>query len=60
MKNQFKLLLLMLITSAMGFGQVKEIFKKSYDAKNLKTLSLDLDGAYVQIDESPDNKVHFN
>tara|TARA_Y100000815_G_scaffold109483_1_gene98053 strand:- start:1224 stop:2381 length:1158 start_codon:yes stop_codon:yes gene_type:complete len=60
MKNQFKLLLLMLITSAMGFGQVKEIFKKSYDAKNLKSINLQLKGTYVEFSESEDDKVHFD
>ncbi|MDH7913105.1 hypothetical protein [Winogradskyella sp. SYSU M77433] len=60
MKNQFKLLLLTLITSAMGFGQVKEIFKKSYDAKNLKSINLQLNGTYVEFSESEDDKVHFD
>ncbi|WP_461597919.1 hypothetical protein [Winogradskyella sp.] len=60
MKNQFKLLLLMLITSAVTKAQVKEIFKKSYDAKDLESISLRLNGTYVEFSLSEDDKVHFD
>lgn len=60
MKNQFKLLLLMLITSAVTKAQVKEIFKKSYDAKDLESISLRLNGTYVDFSLSEDDKVHFD
>jgi len=60
MKNQFKLLLLILITSAIGNAQVKEIFNKSYDAKDLKSLNLQFNGTYVEFSLSEDDKVHFD
>lgn len=60
MKNQFKILLLMLITSAISSAQVKEIFKKSYDIKDLKSINLQLNGTYVEFSLSVDNKVHFD
>lgn len=60
MKNQFKLLLLILITSAIGNAQVKEIFNKSYDAKDLKSLNLQFNGTYVELSLSEDDKVHFD
>ena len=60
MKNQFKFLLLMLITSAIGNAQVKEIFNKSYDAKDLKSLNLQFNGTYVEFSLSEDDKVHFD
>lgn len=60
MKNQFKILLLMLITSVIGNTQVKEIFKKSYDIKDLKSISLQLNGTYVEFSLSGDDRVHFD
>lgn len=60
MKNQFKLLLLILITSVIGNAQVKEIFNKSYDAKDLKSLNLQFNGTYVELSLSEDDKVHFD
>lgn len=60
MKNQFKLLLLILITSAIGNAQVKEIFNKSYDTKDLKSLNLQFNGTYVELSLSEDDKVHFD
>lgn len=59
MKNQFKFLLLMLITSVVTNAQVKEIFNKSYDAKDLKSLNLQFNGTYVELSLSEDDKVHF-
>ncbi len=60
MKNQFKLLLLILITSAIGNAQVKEIFNKSYDTQDLKSLNLQFNGTYVELSLSEDDKVHFD
>lgn len=60
MKTQFKIAILMLITSLQVQTQVKEIYKESFDAKNLKTLVLDLEGSYVLIEPTDDDKVHFN
>ncbi len=60
MKNQFKVLLLMLITSAIGNTQVNEIFKKSYDTTDLASVYLHLNGTYVEFSESEDDKVHFD
>ena len=56
MKNQFKLLLLILITSAIGNAQVKEIFNKSYDTQDLKSLNLQFNGTYVELSLSEDDK----
>ncbi|GAB4156912.1 MAG: hypothetical protein Tsb0033_08120 [Winogradskyella sp.] len=50
----------MLITSAVTKAQVKEIFKKSYDAKDLESISLRLNGTYVEFSLSEDDKVHFD
>ncbi|APY07648.1 hypothetical protein BWZ20_04740 [Winogradskyella sp. J14-2] len=60
MKNQFKILLLMLITSVIGNTQVKEIFKKSYNAEDLKTINLQLNGTYVEFSLSEDDRVYFD
>lgn len=60
MKTQFKFLVLMLITSVHIQAQIQEIYKNSFDASTLKTLSLDLEGTYVLVEASEDNKVHFN
>ncbi|MFD1016554.1 hypothetical protein [Winogradskyella rapida] len=60
MNTLFKITALMLITSLPVQSQIKEIFKKSYDATNLKNLVLDLEGTFVDIRASDDNKVHFD
>lgn len=60
MKNQFKIFLLMLITSAVTNAQIKEIFKKSYNTKDLKSISLRLNDTYVEFSLSEDDKVHFD
>ncbi|QNK78846.1 hypothetical protein H7F37_07185 [Winogradskyella sp. PAMC22761] len=60
MKNQFKFLALMLITSMQIQAQIKEVYNESFDATNLKKLVLDLEGTYVAVEVSEDNKVHFD
>lgn len=60
MKHQFKILVLMLITSAMAYGQVREIFKNSYDIKDLDYISLNLNGTYVEFSLSQDDNIHFD
>jgi len=60
MKTLFKILALMLITSLQVQSQIKEIFKESFDAANLNNLVLNLEGTYVEIEASEDNKVHFD
>lgn len=60
MKTLFKITVLMLITSLQLQGQIKEIYKKSFETGNLKTLVLDLEGTYVLVEPSEDNKVHFD
>ncbi|RCW91586.1 hypothetical protein [Winogradskyella arenosi] len=60
MKTLFKITAMMLITSLPVQSQIKDIFKKSYDATNLKNLVLDLEGTFVEIGASDDNKVHFD
>ncbi|MUU77717.1 hypothetical protein [Winogradskyella endarachnes] len=60
MKTLFKLLALMLITLLQLNAQQHNIFNKSFDANSITTLDLNLDGVYVKIEESLDNKIHFN
>jgi hypothetical protein len=60
MKHLFKIAILMLITSLHLQAQIKEVYNKSFDATNLKTLVLDLEGAYVRIESSEDDSVHFD
>lgn len=60
MKTLFKILALMLITSLQVQSQIKEIFKENFDATNLNNLVLNLEGTYVEIEASEDNKVHFD
>lgn len=60
MKTLFKITVLMLITSLQLQSQIKEVYKESFDAINLKTLVLDFDSSYVEILESEDNKIHFD
>ena len=60
MKHLFNIVILMLITSLHLQAQIKEVYKKSFDATNLKTVVLDLEGAYVRIESSEDDNVHFD
>jgi hypothetical protein len=60
MKILFKITVLMLITSNVVKAQTHDIFKKSFDATNLKTLALDFNSSYVEIVESEDNKIYFD
>jgi len=60
MKTPFKVLVLMLIISVHLQAQIQEIYNKSFDGSTLKTLALDLEGTYVNVEASEDNKVHFN
>lgn len=60
MKIPFKILALMLITSVQIQAQIKQLYNKNFDSKDLKTLVLDLEGAYVKIEPSEDDMVHFN
>lgn len=60
MKTLFKITVLMLITSYALHAQKQDIYKQSFDASDLNTLVLDLNGFYLEIEESNDNKVHFD
>lgn len=60
MKTQFKILLLMLITSIMSYGQRYQIVKKSIDVDKNSSIILNIENIYVAIEESADGKVHFD
>ena len=49
MKTPFKIFALMLITSLQVQSQIKDIYKESFDATNLKNLVLDLEGTLKTI-----------
>lgn len=59
MKTKFKLLLLILITSAMGYSQTHRILQKSIDVDRNSTIILNFENTYVAIEESSDNQIHF-
>ena len=50
----------MLITSLNIQAQVKNVYNKSFDAQNIKTLALNLDKCFVSIEISNDNNIHFD
>src|SRR5690554_8129104 len=59
MKILLKIMALMLITSSTIYAQKHEVYNKSFDTNTIKTLDLNLDGTYVGIEESKDDKIHF-
>jgi len=60
MKTQFKILLLMLITSAMSYSQSHQILKRSVEVDKNTSIVLNFDNIYVAIEESTDGKIHFD
>lgn len=60
MKTQFKILTLMLITSAMSYGQRHQILKKSIEVEKNTSVVLNFENIYVAIEESTDGKIHFD
>ena len=60
MKTQFKILLLMLITSAIGYGQRHNILKESISVDKNSSIILNIENIYVAIEESTDGKIHFD
>lgn len=60
MKTQFKVLALMLITSALGFGQRHLILKESIEVDKNSSIILNIENIYVAIEESTDGKIHFD
>lgn len=60
MKNQFKMLLLMLITSAVTYGQQHQILKESIAVDKNTSIVLNFENIYVALEESTDGKIHFD
>ncbi|MFP4845532.1 hypothetical protein [Winogradskyella sp. PE311] len=60
MKNQFKILTLMLITSAMSYGQRHQVLKKSVEVDKNTSVVLNFQNIYLAIEESTDGKIHFD
>ncbi|MDY2587244.1 hypothetical protein [Winogradskyella aquimaris] len=59
MKNQFKILVLILITSAMSYSQTRRILQKHIDVDKNTSVILNFENIYVAIEESSDNQIHF-
>lgn len=55
-----KILLSLLFISFLSNSQTYEVYKKTFDAGNLKNLVLEFEGTYVLIEKSEDNMVHFD
>ena len=60
MKTQFKIFMLVLITSAVSYGQRHQILKKSVDVDKNSSIILNIENIYVAIEESTDGKIHFD
>jgi len=60
MKNQFKILLLMLITSVMLNAQQHKILSESFTADTNTTTIFNLDNITVALEESTDGKVYVD
>ncbi|MCK5402071.1 MAG: hypothetical protein KAJ28_10605 [Flavobacteriaceae bacterium] len=60
MKLHFKLLFLMLITSITLQAQKHQIYSKSFDVNEQTTAIFNLDKTTVSIEESKDDKIHFD
>lgn len=60
MKNQFKILVLILITSAMGYSQTHRILQKHIDIDKNTSVILNFENIYVAIEESTDSRIHFD
>lgn len=60
MKTLFKITALMLITSLSINAQKHDIYKNSFKVESIKSLVLNIDGAYVKIEASVDDKIHFD
>ena len=60
MKTQFKISLLMLITSVMCYGQRHQILKKSIEVDKNASIVLNFENIYVAIEESTDGKIYFD
>ena len=60
MKTPFKCLVLMLIISAMAYGQQHQILKESIEVNKNSSIVLNFENVYVAIEESTDGKIHFD
>lgn len=60
MRTQFRILLLMLITSVISYGQRHNILKESIEVNKNTSIVLNLENIYVAIEESTDGKIHFD
>jgi hypothetical protein len=60
MKQTFKLLVLMLITSLTSQAQKHQIYNKSFDVNEQTTAIFNLENTTVSIEESTDNKIHLD
>lgn len=60
MTTIFRLIIILGMISGLSQAQVQTIFQENFDAKNLETLKLDLNASSVMIEESDDDKVHFD
>jgi hypothetical protein len=60
MKSPYKIFLLLCLTTIIVRAQTFEVYKESFDVRNLKNLVLDFEGTYVLIEKSENNMVHFD
>lgn len=60
MKQLFKTCCLLFITASGVYGQEVEIINKTFEANDSTVVNLDLKNVYVNIEASPDNKVHIS
>ncbi len=60
MKQQSKILILILITSAMSYAQSHRILNESIEVNENSSIVLNFENIYVAIEESTDGKIHFD
>lgn len=60
MKTQFKFLIVLIFVSTVLNAQKFDVYKNSFDATNISTLSLDVESSSVVIEASEDEQIHIN
>lgn len=60
MKKQFKIFMLIFITSAIGYAQKHQILKRSVKVDKNTSVILNFENIYVAVEESTDGKIHFD
>ena len=60
MKLQFKLIIMMLITSLSVQAQTEKVYSKTFETDKSTTAIFNLENTTVAIEESTDGKVHFD